>query len=90
MLALSCMGISLTFLSSATVLLHAQPDLKKTCCPQYTIRMSANEFQPSQSQKKLLKKWESCCSRGEDTEADTRFSGALRVCSNDGHHPQDR
>ncbi|KAF5832944.1 arginine-tRNA-protein transferase [Dunaliella salina] len=37
-----------------------KPDLKKTCCPQYTIRLCANEFQPSKSQAKLLKKWDSC------------------------------
>ncbi|XP_028413669.1 arginyl-tRNA--protein transferase 1-like isoform X3 [Dendronephthya gigantea] len=33
-------------------------DMKKTCCPLYTIRCNAMEFKPSKSHKKLLKKVE--------------------------------
>ena len=31
--------------------------LRETCCPQYTIRCLANDFKPSKSHKKVLKKF---------------------------------
>jgi len=34
-----------------------KPTMDETCCPQYTIRCSANEFKPSKKQKKVLKKF---------------------------------
>ncbi|OQR74585.1 arginyl-tRNA--protein transferase 1-like [Tropilaelaps mercedesae] len=33
-----------------------KPSMKKTCCPQYTIRCNALSFKPSKSQKKVLKR----------------------------------
>ncbi|KAM8923827.1 arginyl-tRNA--protein transferase 1 [Pelodytes ibericus] len=33
-----------------------KPYMSQTCCPQYTIRLSALHFQPSKSHKKVLKK----------------------------------
>ncbi|XP_008296829.1 arginyl-tRNA--protein transferase 1 isoform X1 [Stegastes partitus] len=42
-----------------------KPILKKTCCPQYTIRCHALKFQPSKSHKKILKKMSKFISKGE-------------------------
>ncbi|XP_047458373.1 arginyl-tRNA--protein transferase 1 isoform X2 [Mugil cephalus] len=42
-----------------------KPILKKTCCPQYTIRCHALKFQPSKSHKKILKKMNKFLSQGE-------------------------
>ncbi|KAH7920811.1 hypothetical protein BV22DRAFT_1020525 [Leucogyrophana mollusca] len=33
------------------------PDLRRSCCPQYTIKLDANEFKPSRSQRKLVNRW---------------------------------
>jgi len=32
-------------------------DMEQSCCQPYTIRLDANEFEPTQSQKKVLKKF---------------------------------
>ncbi|XP_041866459.1 arginyl-tRNA--protein transferase 1 isoform X2 [Melanotaenia boesemani] len=42
-----------------------KPIMKKTCCPQYTIRCHALKFQPSKSHKKILKKINKFISKGE-------------------------
>ncbi|XP_015225493.1 PREDICTED: arginyl-tRNA--protein transferase 1 isoform X2 [Cyprinodon variegatus] len=42
-----------------------KPIMKKTCCPQYTIRCHALKFQPSKSHKKILKKMSKFISNGE-------------------------
>ncbi|KAM6916023.1 arginyl-tRNA--protein transferase 1 isoform 2-T2 [Xenentodon cancila] len=42
-----------------------KPIMKKTCCPQYTIRCHALKFQPSKSHKKILKKMNKFMSKGE-------------------------
>ncbi|KAH9850700.1 arginine-tRNA-protein transferase [Lenzites betulinus] len=34
-----------------------KPDLRRSCCPQYTIKLDALEFKPSKSQRKLLNRW---------------------------------
>ncbi|KAA1466226.1 hypothetical protein DENSPDRAFT_768177 [Dentipellis sp. KUC8613] len=34
-----------------------KPDLKRSCCPQYTIKLDALEFKPSKSQRKLINRW---------------------------------
>jgi len=36
-----------------------QPDMDRTCCPQYTIRLSANRFKPSKQQRKVVQKFKS-------------------------------
>ena len=38
-----------------------KPDMPNTCCPQYTIRLNANEFKPSKSQKKVLSRMSKYC-----------------------------
>uniref|UniRef100_A0A8C5CC82 Arginyl-tRNA--protein transferase 1 n=1 Tax=Gadus morhua TaxID=8049 RepID=A0A8C5CC82_GADMO len=42
-----------------------KPTMKKTCCPQYTIRCHALNFQPAKSHKKTLKKMSKFLSKGE-------------------------
>ncbi|KAM4607903.1 LOW QUALITY PROTEIN: arginyl-tRNA--protein transferase 1 [Polymixia lowei] len=42
-----------------------KPIMKKTCCPQYTIRCHALNFQPSKSHKKILKKMSKFLFKGE-------------------------
>ncbi|CEP12212.1 hypothetical protein [Parasitella parasitica] len=34
-----------------------KPDLEKSCCPQYTIRLHANRFNATKSQKKIINKF---------------------------------
>ncbi|KAI4890740.1 hypothetical protein NFI96_002634 [Prochilodus magdalenae] len=42
-----------------------KPVMNKTCCPQYTIRCRALDFQPSKTHKKILKKMNKFLSQGE-------------------------
>uniref|UniRef100_A0A8D3BKM2 Arginyl-tRNA--protein transferase 1 n=1 Tax=Scophthalmus maximus TaxID=52904 RepID=A0A8D3BKM2_SCOMX len=42
-----------------------KPIMNKTCCPQYTIRCHALKFQPSKSNKKIMKKLSKFISKGE-------------------------
>ncbi|KNZ79899.1 Arginyl-tRNA--protein transferase 1 [Termitomyces sp. J132] len=34
-----------------------KPDMRTTCCPQYTIRLDTTEFKASRSQRKLVNRW---------------------------------
>ncbi|GAA5901915.1 hypothetical protein JCM5296_006301 [Sporobolomyces johnsonii] len=34
-----------------------KPDMGRTCCPQYTISLDSNKFQPSRSQRQLLQRF---------------------------------
>ncbi|TFK55797.1 hypothetical protein OE88DRAFT_1621421 [Heliocybe sulcata] len=34
-----------------------KPDLKRSCCPQYTIKLDALKFKPSRSHRKLVYRW---------------------------------
>lgn len=34
-----------------------KPDLRRSCCPQYTIKLDAVAFKPSKSHRKLLSRW---------------------------------
>ena len=36
----------------------SQPDLRRMCCPAYTIRLNVNDFVPSKAQKKTMRRWE--------------------------------
>ncbi|XP_067092163.1 arginyl-tRNA--protein transferase 1 isoform X1 [Osmerus mordax] len=42
-----------------------KPIMNKTCCPQYSIRCHALNFQPSKTHKKILKKMNKFLSKGE-------------------------
>nr|GAT54050.1 predicted protein [Mycena chlorophos] len=37
------------------------PDLPRSCCPLYTIRLDALEFKPSKSKRKLVNRWNKFC-----------------------------
>ncbi|XP_039191190.1 arginyl-tRNA--protein transferase 1 isoform X1 [Crotalus tigris] len=47
-----------------------KPTMNRTCCPQYTIRCQVLHFQPSKSQKKVLKKMLKFLIKGEHSKAD--------------------
>ncbi|EMD40631.1 hypothetical protein CERSUDRAFT_111211 [Gelatoporia subvermispora B] len=34
-----------------------KPDMQRTCCPQYTIKLDALDFKPSRSQRQLVNRW---------------------------------
>lgn len=42
-----------------------KPNLRLSCCPQYTIRLDALEFKPSKSQRKLINRWNRFTLHGE-------------------------
>jgi len=43
-----------------------KPTMDQTCCPQYTIKCDATQFQLTKSQKKILKKFRNFVIKGED------------------------
>ncbi|KAI0832538.1 arginine-tRNA-protein transferase [Trametes gibbosa] len=47
-----------------------KPDLRRSCCPQYTIKLDALEFKPSKSQRKLLNRWNRFVIHGDGREDD--------------------
>ncbi|XP_006003694.1 arginyl-tRNA--protein transferase 1 isoform X2 [Latimeria chalumnae] len=63
-----------------------KPTMNRTCCPQYTIRCHSLKFQPTRSQKKVLKKITKYLVKGEiskgdrDGEAMDSFSEATESC----------
>lgn len=42
------------------------PDCKRSCCPQYTIKLDALAFKPSRSQRKLINRWNRFVRFGND------------------------
>ncbi|TFK76012.1 hypothetical protein BDN72DRAFT_831455 [Pluteus cervinus] len=46
-----------------------KPDLRASCCPQYTIRLDALQFKPSKSQRKVLNRWNRYVLEGEPDDA---------------------
>ncbi|KAK5611480.1 hypothetical protein CRENBAI_016051 [Crenichthys baileyi] len=61
-----------------------KPIMKKTCCPQYTIRCHAMKFQPSRSHKKILKKMNKFISNGELPSAQEDGEPMDSVCEETG------
>ncbi|KII95226.1 hypothetical protein PLICRDRAFT_34070 [Plicaturopsis crispa FD-325 SS-3] len=47
-----------------------KPNMKLSCCPQYTIKLDALEFKPSKSQRKLVNRWNRFVLEGEADEDD--------------------
>ncbi|KAF9226438.1 hypothetical protein BS17DRAFT_864238 [Gyrodon lividus] len=45
------------------------PDLRRSCCPQYTIKLDALTFEPSRSQRKLVNRWNRFVRHGDDSDA---------------------
>ncbi|KAG2146708.1 arginine-tRNA-protein transferase [Suillus clintonianus] len=44
------------------------PDLRRSCCPQYTIKLDAIAFKPSRSQRKLINRWNHFVMQGHKSE----------------------
>ena len=44
-----------------------KPCMSKTCCPLYTIRCKAGQYQPTKSQRKVVKKVQNLVSDGSLT-----------------------
>ncbi|KAJ8595281.1 hypothetical protein M405DRAFT_849733 [Rhizopogon salebrosus TDB-379] len=44
------------------------PDSRRSCCPQYTIRLDAVAFKPSRSQRKLINRWNHFVIQGRKSE----------------------
>ncbi|XP_008428544.1 arginyl-tRNA--protein transferase 1 isoform X2 [Poecilia reticulata] len=61
-----------------------KPIMKKTCCPQYTIRCHALNFQPSKSHKKILKKMSKYISKGDLPAAQEDGEPMDSVCEEAG------
>lgn len=59
-----------------------KPDLKRSCCPQYTIKLDALEFKPSKSQRKLVNRWNRFIA--EDEGSDATNSGPRRKSQDQG------
>ncbi|KAI8070833.1 arginine-tRNA-protein transferase [Gongronella butleri] len=63
-----------------------KPDLKKSCCPQYTIRLDVAEFHPSKSQRQIINKfnryiegtWIPQCERSSQMDQDRPRENAKR------------
>ncbi|OJA17018.1 hypothetical protein AZE42_00552 [Rhizopogon vesiculosus] len=52
------------------------PDLRRSCCPQYTIRLDAIAFKPSRSQRKLINRWNHFVIQGHKSEnSDPQLQG---------------
>lgn len=48
-----------------------RPDMKRTCCPQYTIKLDALEFKTSPSQRKLISRWNRFVSHGDGAQSES-------------------
>lgn len=57
-----------------------KPDLKNTCCPEYTIRLDALEFKASRSQRQLVNRWNRFVLEGKEHERmDTQLDSKKRM-----------
>ncbi|KAK0486940.1 arginine-tRNA-protein transferase [Armillaria luteobubalina] len=45
-----------------------KPDMKNSCCPQYPIKLDAQAFRPSKSQRKLVNRWNAFVMHGKDSD----------------------
>lgn len=51
-----------------------KPDLRRSCCPQYPIRLDALNFKPSRSQRKVIYRWSRFIMYGNVPESDKMLS----------------
>ncbi|CAA6669463.1 unnamed protein product [Spirodela intermedia] len=52
-----------------------KPEMERTCCPSYTIRLKANDFVPSKEQRRVLKKMERFLDGTLDLKMSSRLNG---------------
>ncbi|KAF9452509.1 hypothetical protein P691DRAFT_721999 [Macrolepiota fuliginosa MF-IS2] len=45
-----------------------KPDLRISCCPQYTIRLNASEYKPSKRHRKIISRWSRYVLKGKEGE----------------------
>ncbi|KAI9056577.1 hypothetical protein FKP32DRAFT_1599303 [Trametes sanguinea] len=64
-----------------------KPDLKRSCCPQYTIKLDALQFKPSKSQRKLLNRFNRFVIHGEHQDVDDPMEGTSTGASKAAHSP---
>ncbi|KAL4449987.1 hypothetical protein ABPG74_015106 [Tetrahymena malaccensis] len=55
-----------------------KPDLFKSCCKSYTIRMNANQFQIKKSQKKVMKKWNKFIYSKDSKSSDNKMQEEIK------------
>jgi len=73
-----------------------KPNNRKTCCPQYTIRLDVERFKPSKSQKRVKKRMERFLSVGnlQCLENETTMNASEKreknFNSSEGEYPSDR
>lgn len=65
-----------------------KPDLKKTCCPQYTIRLDALAFKAGRSHRKLVHKWNRYVIHGQGEEI-LGMDGPVKRAKGRGNSPFD-
>ncbi|KAI9000901.1 arginine-tRNA-protein transferase [Trametes punicea] len=58
-----------------------KPDLKRSCCPQYTIKLDALQFKPSKSQRKLLNRFNRFVIHGDQRDVDDPMEGTNQEAS---------
>jgi len=49
------------------------PDMARTCCPQYTIRLEASRFEATQKQKRALNNFDRLILTGAETWGSGRY-----------------
>ncbi|KAH7916339.1 arginine-tRNA-protein transferase [Hygrophoropsis aurantiaca] len=59
------------------------PDLRRSCCPQYTIKLDALQFKPSRSQRQLVNRWNRYVLSNSETDgtASSTFSKQTKKSS---------
>ncbi|KAF9452451.1 hypothetical protein P691DRAFT_828461 [Macrolepiota fuliginosa MF-IS2] len=45
-----------------------KPDLRISCCPQYTVKLDASVYKPSKSQRKIINRWSRYVLKGKEGE----------------------
>lgn len=60
-----------------------KPTMKKLCCPMYTIKCDAGAFNPSKSQKKVLKKMTKFLTVAESGQSSSQDKGGVSLESQD-------
>merc|ERR1711993_214264 len=61
-----------------------KPTMNKTCCPQYTIKCDATQFQLTKSQKKIMKKFRTYIINGGDLPENDFPSSSTAIDINSG------
>merc|ERR1712037_984881 len=66
-----------------------KPTMNKTCCPQYTIKCDATQFQLTKSQKKIMKKFRTYIINGGDLPQNDFPSSSSTIDINSGDESEE-